>query len=190
MKIPEKCEMCKELVKSRSQIVNGYGNENAKIMFIGICPGNHLMQGGADRSGIPFMGDKSGELFEKMLDSNGLTRTDVYATNIVKCRPASKDRMYNRLPTTEEIYNCKKYLVQEINVVKPKVIICLGKLVYNTIEPDEEIKSVKLYHWHPGFVARSPEFFDIWIYNIKHDIKKWTKKMFPQSDLTSFNDKK
>ena len=174
MKIPVSCELCPDLVKSRSQIVNGYGNENARVMFVGICPGNHMMRGGADRSGIPFMGDRSGDLFEIMLERIGLSRTQVYTTNLVKCRPASKDKMYNRLPTSEEINKCKTYLIQEITAIKPKIVICLGKIVFNSLVEDEEHKFIKLYHWHPGFIARSPEFLDIWLHNINHDIKIWT----------------
>lgn len=190
MKIPESCEECKEIVKTRSRIVNGYGNENSKIMFIGICPGNHMLRGGADSTGIPFKGDMSGRIFERMLELNELHRDDVYTTNLVKCRPSDKSRMYNRPPTEEEISNCIKYVKEEIKHIKPKLVICLGKVVYKHVpEEIEGCKYIKVYHWHPGFLAREQHLLTPWVKNIKKDIIKWTSKLYLQSSVEDFEQK-
>lgn len=183
MKIPGKCEKCQEILKTRSMIVNGYGKINAKIMFVGICPGNHLMLGGADSTGIPFKGDASGRVFEALLEQLKLSREEVYTTNLVKCRPATINRLYNRPPTNEEIDNCKPFLYKEIDIVKPKLIICLGKVVFYSLKDAENNEYVKLYYFHPSFIARTPEIFDNWVLRMSRDIKKWTGKTYPQKEL-------
>lgn len=189
MKIPSKCERCQAIIKTRSRIVNGYGNEHSKIMFVGICPGNHLMLGGADSTGIPFKGDASGNVFGMLLEKLNIAREDVYTTNLVKCRPSTMNRLYNRPPTQEEIDNCKPFLYEEIGYVKPKLIICLGKVVYSNLKDDDENKYVKVYHFHPSFVARTPEIFDVWFLRMARDIKKWTGKTYPQTELDEYEKK-
>ena len=176
MKI-KNCTKCPNLVKSRIQIVNGYGNKNADIMFIGICPGNHNLLGGADKTGIPFKGDKSGKLFERLLSTLKLSRNDVYTTNLVKCRPAKLHEIYrNRLPSSDEIDNCFPYLMQEIKDVKPKIIFAMGKVVYAELKKYEQLLPPFVYIFHPGFLIRNgenTELFDKWITNIKYNIEQW-----------------
>lgn len=180
-----KCEKCPDLVKSRKQIVNGYGNKHAAVMFIGICPGNHGLLGGADKSGIPFFGDRSGGIFEKMLNAIDMKRTEVYTTNIVKCRPAAPGNLrYNRLPTDKEIENCIPLLVEEIITIKPKLIICLGKIPYTNLFKRGDIKTFVIeYAWHPGFIAREPALFGEWIKDIRFKINHWTKPSLEQTYL-------
>lgn len=107
----EGCVRCPELVKSRKQITWGYGNIKSGIIFIGEAPGKY----GCDKTGIPFFGDKSGDLFQKMLNSVGWTKELIYTTNVVKCCPPE-----NRKPDAIEIENCYEYLDQEITAALAK----------------------------------------------------------------------
>jgi len=171
------CRKCVDLVESRSQVVSGYGNKKAAIMFVGICPGNHLGRGGADSTGIPFKGDASGRLFERLLSDLGLTRESVYTTNIVKCRPAKLgDVRYNRLPTEQEIINCFPSLLIEIYEVQPKIIICFGKIVYDFIYKRHSLelfaKSELVYCWHPAFIARDMSKYQSWFYDVQAKIEQ------------------
>ena len=166
-----KCEKCPELVKSRSRIVEGHGSKTAPIIFVGICPGNHLLKGGADSTGIPFKGDRSGDLYEKLLKEIGYEREEVYTTNIVKCRPARPDDIrYNRLPNSKEISNCLPYLIKEINDIKPKVVIALGKMVYDALHGKVDIPVYKTYH--PAYIARNNTAYDAWVMSVKNIIVK------------------
>jgi len=188
------CRKCVDLVESRSQVVSGYGNKKAAIMFVGICPGNHLGHGGADSTGIPFKGDASGRLFERLLSDLELTREDVYTTNIVKCRPAKPDDIrFNRLPTEQEMINCFPSLLIEIYEVQPKIIICFGKIVYdfiyrhNSLEVFEKIKIV--YCYHPAFLARCPSKYMTWMNDVKSKIKKSKKSLYQSSYSKTRNGK-
>lgn len=166
------CKKCPELVRSRNCVVRGYGDRNAKIMFVGICPGNHLLRGGADSTGIPFKGDRSGDAFEKLLYKMNLTRQDVYTTNLVKCRPAQSDIRYNRLPDSDEIANCLPYLLKEIHTVQPKVVIALGKMVFDELSGrDLGVPVEKAYH--PSYIVRSNRYED-WFKDVREIIWKWT----------------
>lgn len=172
--VPKNCKKCPSLVKSRIQMVEGQGNKNAVIMFVGICPGNHLLHGGADSTGIPFKGDKSGDIFERLLHDLQTNRKRVYVTNLVKCRPATEDKMYNRPPTQKEIMNCLPNLIKEIKKVKPWIIICFGSIVYDTLEPELKKRKINIYTrycWHPAFIARSPDKYNIWKYDIQSKIR-------------------
>ena len=108
------CNKC-DISLKRKNIVNGSGNPNANIMFIGESPGYY-----EDRSGLPFVG-KSGEMLDKYLYLFNLNRDDIYITNIIKCRPPR-----NRVPTFREISNCMGYLRKEIISINPKIIVLLG----------------------------------------------------------------
>lgn len=108
------CIKC-ELGKTRTNFVFGVGNPNADIMFIGEAPG-----GEEDLQGIPFVG-RAGQLLTKLLKVVGIERKDVYICNILKCRPPN-----NRKPLPSEIEMCKPYLIKQIELVKPKVIVALG----------------------------------------------------------------
>lgn len=110
------CQRC-GLCEGRSKIVFGDGNPNADLMFIGEGPGEH-----EDRQGLPFVG-RAGELLTQMIEKGiGLSRSDVYICNIVKCRPPN-----NRTPLAPEVSACRPFLDGQIRAVAPKVIVTLGK---------------------------------------------------------------
>ena len=124
----EHCEKC-ELHKTRTNIVFGTGNENATLMFIGEAPGQK-----EDESGIPFVG-AAGKLLDKYLDAVNIPREDVYIANILKCRPPQ-----NRDPKPEEEDMCIDYLRQQVMAIRPKVIVCLGRIsAMRIIKPDFKI---------------------------------------------------
>jgi DNA polymerase len=119
----ENCKAC-ELYKTRTNIVNGKGNNNADFVLIGEGPGAE-----EDEQGIPFVG-RSGGLIDEALDTIGITRDDIYISNIVKCRPPG-----NRNPVALEIETCLPYLMGEILIVKPRVICLLGKVAAQVFIP-------------------------------------------------------
>ena len=107
----EKCRLC----QTRTHVVLGEGDPRASLMFIGEGPGQQ-----EDLTGRPFVG-AAGQLLDKMLAAIGMTRDQVYICNIVKCRPPQ-----NRVPEPDERAACMDYLRQQVALVKPKVIVCLG----------------------------------------------------------------
>jgi len=109
------CPKCAPLVATRTQVVFGDGNPQAEIMFVGEAPGFY-----EDRQGKPFVG-AAGKLLDRLLAEIGIQRRDVYIANIIKCRPPD-----NRNPRTEEIENCKPYLLTQIDMIRPKVVCTLG----------------------------------------------------------------
>ena len=120
------CHLC-DLSKTRQKVVFGEGNPSAEIMFVGEAPG-----ASEDSTGKPFVG-RSGELLTKMIENVLLvSRNDVYITNIVKCRPPG-----NREPTPSEAYTCKPYLLKQIELIKPKLIVALGGTAYFYLTGDE-----------------------------------------------------
>lgn len=166
----ETCIYCEELVKTRNQSVMGYGDFRADIFIIGEAPGRL----GADITGVPFTKDRSGVFLQKMLCNIGLNESDpeciqpklkrVYITNIVKCNPQAENGT-NRSPKNEEISNCINYLENELEIVKPKLVVPLGlpasKLIlgddFNGKSFGKIIKKQKfsiLPLWHPAFVIR------------------------------------
>lgn len=111
------CERCPELCTSRRRIVNGVGDEDAALLFVGEAPGEQ-----EDREGEPFVG-RSGDVLTEALRDRGLARADVRITNSVRCRPPD-----NRDPHVEERENCRTYLEREIALVDPELIVTLGKV--------------------------------------------------------------
>ncbi|TYL38535.1 hypothetical protein CV102_12095 [Natronococcus pandeyae] len=111
------CTRCPALVESRSQIVNGTGPEDADVLFVGEGPGAR-----EDEGGEPFVG-RSGSVLDEQLRTVGLDRDTVRITNCVRCRPPE-----NRDPTKAELENCRGYLVREIDLLDPDVIVTLGKV--------------------------------------------------------------
>ncbi|MGQ4891448.1 MAG: type-4 uracil-DNA glycosylase [Candidatus Njordarchaeia archaeon] len=109
------CKKC-ELWKTRTNPVPGEGSLDAKIMLIGEAPGYH-----EDKKGRPFVG-QAGKYLDTLLESIGLKRSDVYIANVLKCRPPN-----NRDPKEEEIRACTPYLDEQIKIIKPKIIIALGR---------------------------------------------------------------
>ncbi len=110
------CQRC-GLGASRKSTVFGEGNVHARIMFIGEGPGRD-----EDELGRPFVG-RAGQLLDKMLASIGLTRNDVYIANVLKCRPPG-----NRDPEPDEAAACIGYLRAQVALIKPKIIVCLGRI--------------------------------------------------------------
>ena len=124
----QQCQKC-ELCQTRTNIVFGTGNENARLMFIGEAPGQK-----EDETGIPFVG-AAGKLLNKYLDAVGIDRNDVYIANILKCRPPK-----NRDPLPAEEDMCIDYLRDQVLAIRPKVIVCLGRIsAMRIIKPDFKI---------------------------------------------------
>lgn len=152
------CSLC-NLSKGRKQVVFGEGNQNADIMFIGEGPGEL-----EDESGRVFVG-RSGELLTRIIENVLLLRReDVYIANIVMCRPPA-----NRAPSDEEVAKCKPFLIKQIEIVKPKIIIALGATSYSYLTGDmsgkisrvrgEMIKfgtSKLMPTFHPSYLLRNP----------------------------------
>ncbi len=111
----KRCQACR-LARSRTQAVPGDGNPKAEIMFIGEAPGYH-----EDQQGLPFVG-AAGQFLNELLKSIGLSRQDVYITNVIKCRPPR-----NRDPLPDEIKTCRPFLDRQIEIIRPKLIVTLGR---------------------------------------------------------------
>ncbi len=152
------CHLC-SLAKTRKNVVFGEGNPRADLMFIGEGPG-----ASEDELAKPFVG-RSGQLLTKIINNVlELKREDVYISNIVKCRPPN-----NRVPTLEEVDSCRAYILQQIEAVKPKIIVALGSTSYHhlTKEYDTKISQVRgevfdfmgiklVPTFHPSFLLRNP----------------------------------
>jgi uracil-DNA glycosylase family 4 len=115
------CTRCR-LAEGRNKTVFGAGNPNADLMFIGEGPGAD-----EDRQGLPFVG-AAGELLSRIIQAIEMTREEVYIANVVKCRPPG-----NRDPQPEEVAACRGYLEKQIALVRPKVIVALGKVAAQTL---------------------------------------------------------
>lgn len=124
------CTQC-ELHRMRTNAVPGHGNPDAEVMFIGEGPGWH-----EDHQGLPFVG-AAGQFLNEMLQSIGLSRDEVFITNIVKCRPPG-----NRDPLPDEIAACSAYLDAQIAAIKPKVIVTLGRFSMARWFPNERISRI------------------------------------------------
>jgi len=115
------CVKCPHLVASRRNVVFGVGNIDAELLFIGEAPGAD-----EDEQGEPFVG-KAGQLLTRIITAMGLTRDSVYIGNILKCRPDTPGQATgNRKPTPEEMQTCIPYLHEQIDLIRPKVIVALG----------------------------------------------------------------
>jgi DNA polymerase len=159
-----KCHLC-QLCKGRQNVVFGEGNIKAKLMFIGEGPG-----ASEDASGRPFVG-KAGQLLTKIIENVlNLKRSDVYIANIVKCRPPQ-----NRAPTYEEANICRPYLLKQIEIINPSIIVALGSTGFRYLTDDEtpisrvrgeimQYKNAKLIPtFHPSFLLRTPSAKkDVW----------------------------
>jgi uracil-DNA glycosylase len=115
------CVKCAHLASSRKNVVFGVGNIDAQLMFVGEAPGAD-----EDAQGEPFVG-KAGQLLTKIIQTMGLQRDDVYIANILKCRPDTPgESSGNRKPTPEEMQMCIPYLHEQIDLIRPKVLVALG----------------------------------------------------------------
>ncbi|MDQ4101877.1 MAG: uracil-DNA glycosylase [Thermoproteota archaeon] len=115
------CPLCK-LARTRKNAVPGEGQISAKVMFIGEAPGRN-----EDEKGKPFVG-AAGRILDNLLRKAGIERSQVFITNIVKCRPPN-----NRVPEEDELIACRPYLDRQIALIKPKVICILGRTAYSSI---------------------------------------------------------
>lgn len=153
----EQCERC-ELCETRHNVVVGVGSENAEVMFIGEGPGEN-----EDLQGEPFVG-RAGKLLDKMLTAVDLDRNkNIYIANIVKCRPPQ-----NRDPKPEEQEQCIEWLRSQVRLIKPKIIVCLGRIAAaKIIKPDIKITKehgqwlqkgdyLMMAMLHPAAILRDP----------------------------------
>lgn len=157
-KVVQECRKCR-LAETRNSVVFGEGNPKARVFVIGEAPGAD-----EDAQGRPFVG-RSGQLLDKILLAIGFERSDVYIGNIIKCRPPQ-----NRNPLSDEIECCKPWLMQQLEVIKPNIILLLGRVAANTIlENTQSMGSMrgKLIHWngfdcfvtyHPAALLRNPNW--------------------------------
>lgn len=152
------CQQC-SLHESRTQTVFGVGNPDADWLVIGEAPGAE-----EDRQGEPFVG-RAGRLLNSMLLAIGLPREQVFIANILKCRPPN-----NRDPKPEEVIACESYLRQQIDLIKPKIILAVGRIAAQNLlkletpigkmrgqryqYPDSELPVIVTYH--PAYLLRSP----------------------------------
>jgi len=151
------CTRCKLSGLGRTQVVFGVGNPSADLMFVGEAPGAD-----EDVQGVPFVG-RAGQLLTKIIEAIGLRREDVYIANVIKCRPPQ-----NRNPEPDEIETCEPFLFQQIDVIKPKVIVTLGKFAAQCLLRSEEpisrlrgrlfdYRGAKLIPtFHPAYLLRNP----------------------------------
>jgi DNA polymerase len=163
------CQRCKLATQGRKQIVFGTGDPHAELMFIGEGPGAD-----EDQQGLPFVG-RAGQLLNNMITAMGLKREQVYIANIVKCRPPG-----NRTPERDECDTCSPFLMRQIRVVRPKVIVALGATAAKNLlgmsdsmaslrgrfydfspsraagDKDEPFDTKLAVTYHPAFLLRDP----------------------------------
>jgi len=120
------CTRC-PLHETRTQVVFGNGNADADLMFVGEAPG-----ASEDAQGLPFVG-RAGKLLDEMLGENGLTREDVFVTNVLKSRPPG-----NRDPEAEEIQACRPYLQRQVELIEPRVICTLGNFATKLLSGSQQ----------------------------------------------------
>ncbi|WP_096458958.1 uracil-DNA glycosylase [Sulfurifustis variabilis] len=150
------CVKC-GLEKTRTQTVFGVGNRTARWLFVGEAPGAD-----EDRQGEPFVG-RAGQLLNAMLFAIGLRREDVYIANVLKCRPPN-----NRDPQPHEVSHCEPYLIRQIELIRPRLIVALGRhaahSLLRTEAPLARLRGQRLsYHetplvvtYHPAYLLRNP----------------------------------
>jgi DNA polymerase len=151
------CSRCKLHRLGRRQVVFGVGNPNADLMFVGEGPGAD-----EDIQGEPFVG-RAGQLLTKIIEAINLRREDVYIANVIKCRPPQ-----NRNPEPDEVEQCEPFLFRQIDLIKPKVIVALGKFaaqsLLRTTEPITRIRgrefkyrdAILIPTYHPAYLLRNP----------------------------------
>ena len=158
-KLRAECEACTacELCKTRTNCVFGTGNQNADILFVGEAPGDN-----EDKTGIPFVG-RAGKLLDQYLFAVDIPRDSVYIANILKCRPPK-----NRDPLPAEEDACMEFLRRQVRLIKPKMIVCLGRIsAMRLIKPDFKITKehgqwfqkgqfLMCAVYHPALLLRDP----------------------------------
>jgi DNA polymerase len=157
------CTRCR-LHKQRNKIVFGAGNPRAELVFVGEGPGHD-----EDVQGLPFVG-RAGKLLTQMIEAMGLRREDVYICNVVKCRPPE-----NRKPEDDEVATCSPYLYRQLEVIKPKAVVCLGATAAQALLKTKDSISRYRGQWfdfrgtkllvtyHPAYLLRNPAAKgDVW----------------------------
>jgi uracil-DNA glycosylase len=151
------CTRCKLHTLGRRQVVFGVGNPDAQLMFVGEAPGAD-----EDEQGVPFVG-RAGQLLTKIIEAIDLKRDDVYIANVIKCRPPQ-----NRNPEPDEVQACRPFLFRQIDAIKPRVIVALGKFATQTLlDTDEPISRLRgrvvdfqdaklIPTFHPAYLLRNP----------------------------------
>ncbi|SRR5579883_151894 len=169
------CQKCR-LGPLRKKFVFGVGNPNAKLMIIGEAPGAD-----EDEQGIPFVG-RAGQLLTKMLKAIEFEREDVYIANILKSRPPN-----NRDPKPDEVETCEPYLWKQISLIKPKIILCLGRIAgTNLLKTNESLGKMRgqvfdlfgvnvVVTYHPAALLRNPD----WKHGAWEDLKK-VRRMYDE----------
>ena len=166
--IGENCRRCK-LCEQRNKIVFGAGHPKAELVFVGEGPGHD-----EDMQGLPFVG-RAGKLLTQMIEAMGLRRDDVYIANVVKCRPPQ-----NRAPEPDEIETCSPFLYRQLAVIRPKAVVCLGAIAFQSLTGTKpsmsrirgqwlEFRGIPLLAtYHPAYLLRNPNAKgDVW-----EDLKK------------------
>ncbi len=150
------CTRCR-LARTRTQVVFGVGNPDADLMFIGEAPGRD-----EDIKGEPFVG-RAGQLLTDIITAMKLTRDDVYIANVIKCRPPE-----NRNPEADELDACRPYIRRQIELIKPRVIVTLGKFAFQSLTGKALAISATRGQWldyqgirvmptyHPAYLLRTP----------------------------------
>jgi len=176
-----KCELC----KTRTQPVPGEGDEDADVVFVGEAPGKE-----EDLEGRPFVG-RAGKLLRSTIAELGFKK--YYITNVVKCRPPE-----NRTPFQSEVEACKPYLLKELECIKPKLVVALGKTAAKALlgfeAPIKDLRgkvfaakvgnvNVKvLVTYHPAAVLRNPKLKE----EFKRDLREAYNAVYKQTSLTDF----
>jgi len=154
------CTACRELVSNRTQTVFGVGHREADWLIVGEAPGAD-----DDRLGEPFVG-RAGQLLNAMLAAIGLRRESVYIANILKCRPPG-----NRDPKSDEMSSCEPFLLRQIELIRPKLMLSVGRISAQTLlQTDTPVGRLRgrvhyfgeqqiplVVTYHPAYLLRSPE---------------------------------
>ena len=174
-----KCTQC-GLHRGRTNAVPGEGPADADILFIGEAPGFH-----EDQQGLPFVGS-SGRFLEELLESIGLARKDVFIANVIKCRPPK-----NRDPLVDEIEACKPFLDRQIELLKPKLVVTLGRFSMARAFPKARISRVHgqpckidgvVYYpmYHPAAALHQPSLRQV----IAEDMKRIPELLKGVADMS------
>src|SRR5215204_4177664 len=160
------CTRCPQLAATRTTVVFGSGNADSDLMFVGEAPGAN-----EDKQGLPFVG-QAGRLLDRLLEEIGLTRPDVFVTNVLRCRPPG-----NRDPLPGEIDACQDYLFRQLELIEPRVVCTLGNFATKLLRADpgtgitrlhgrEEVRvigprAVRLYPlYHPAAALYTPSMLE------------------------------
>ncbi len=160
----ESCTLCEHLLPNVTKKVFGDGNVSADIVLVGEGPGEE-----EDATGHPFVGD-AGELLTNVINASGLNREELFICNAVKCRCSSIKgiKVKNRKPNQREMGNCQPYLLQQLQIIKPKAIVGLGGTAIATLKnlKPKDVKSTQL----AGLTERGKSAWYLWTYHPSYPI--------------------